>query len=199
MDKLAGRFPADKNTPIIAFCGGYKCHKSHAIAFELVKLGYTNVKVYTAGMPAWKKAGMATTGSKAKKAPKAEAKKAVAMINGIMPGEDEGTVDGEWFKANLSKLTNVQIVDVRSPGEFKAGHLAGAINIEAGKFKGAEFLAKLPKGKVIVMNCASGGRALEAWEKAKDAKADLTKIFFFDANLDCEGTTCKIEVNEPLG
>jgi len=49
MDKLAGRFPADKNTPIITYCGGYNCHKSHAVADKLLSLGYTNVKVYAGG------------------------------------------------------------------------------------------------------------------------------------------------------
>ncbi len=40
---------------------------------------------------------------------------------------------------------------------------------------------------------------MEAWMKLNDAKIDVTKIYFFDANLDCTGTTCNIEVNEPLG
>ena len=199
MDKLAGRFPADKNTPIITYCGGYNCHKSHAVADKLLSLGYTNVKVYAGGVPAWKKDGMATTGSKAKKAPKTDAPKKVNMVAGIKLGEDEGTVDGEWFKANLGKLSNVQIVDVRSPSEFKVGALKGAINIEAEKLKAKEFYAKLPKGKTIVLNCASGGRAMEAWMKLNDAKLDVSKIYYFDANLDCKGNNCKIEVNEPLG
>lgn len=199
MDKLAGRFPADKNTPIITYCGGYNCHKSHAVADRLISLGYTNVKVYAGGLPQWKKYDMPTTGSKAKKAPKTDASKKATMEAGIKLGEDEGTVDGEWFKANLGKLPNVQIVDVRSPSEFKVGHLKGAVNIEAEKLKAKEFYVKLPKGKTIVFNCVSGGRAMEAWMKLNDAKLDVSAIYYFDANLDCKGTKCKIEVNEPLG
>ena len=68
VDELQGRFPVDKNTPIITYCGGYHCGKSHAVARKLLSLGYTNVKVYAAGVPGWKKAGMPTTGGKAKKA-----------------------------------------------------------------------------------------------------------------------------------
>ncbi|WP_024954433.1 rhodanese-like domain-containing protein [Sulfurospirillum arcachonense] len=200
MDKLAGRFPADKTTPIITFCGGYNCHKSHAVADKLLSLGYTNVKVYAGGVPVWKKEGMATTGgSKAKKAPAKVAPKASKMVSGIKLGEDDGTVDGEWFKANMKSLSHVQIVDVRSPSEFKVGHLPGAINIEAEKLNAVAFYAKLPKNKTIVINCASGGRAMEAWMKLNDAKMDVSKIFYFDANIDCQGTKCKIEVNEPLG
>ncbi len=199
MDKLAGRFPVDLNTPIITYCGGYNCHKSHAVANKLLSLGYTNVKVYAGGLPQWKKDGMTTTGSKAKKTPKIETPKTFKMVAGIKLGEDEGTVDGEWFKVNLGKLPNVQIVDVRAPDEFKVGHLKGAINIEAEKLKAKELYEKLPKGKTIVFNCVSGGRAMEAWMKLNDEKFDVSAVYYFDANIDCKGTQCKIEVNEPLG
>lgn len=201
VEGLVGRFPTDKTTKIITYCGGYHCGKSHVIARKLLSLGYTNVAVYAGGVPAWKKAGMATTGSAAKKAPaKAEAPKKAMMVAGIMLGEDEGTVDGDWFKAQMNKLpANVQIVDVRSADEFKAGALPGAINIEAGKFKADKFVSMLPKGKTIVFNCSAGARSMEAWDKAKDGKADMTKMYYFDANLDCADGKCKIEVNEPLG
>jgi len=198
IDKLVGRFPIDKNTPIITYCGGYNCHKSHAVAKKLLSLGYTNVKVYAGGLPQWKKDGMPTTGSKAKQISTTKVKK-VTMVAGIKLGEDEGTVDGEWFKANLGKLSNVQIVDVRSSDDFKVGHLPGAINIEAVKLNAKEFQAKLPKEKVVVFSCASGASALEAWMKLDDAKMDVSKVFIFDANVDCTGTKCTIAVNEPLG
>jgi rhodanese-related sulfurtransferase len=196
---LAGRYPADKTTPIITFCGGYACHKSHVVAKDLVAKGYTNVKVYAAGMPEWKKAGNATTGGGAKKPAAAAPKAAAGMVNGVKLGADEGTVDGEWFKANYKTLANVQIVDVRSPSEHKVGAMAGAINIEAGKLSAKDFVAKLPKDKVVVFHCASGGRAMEALEKAKEGGADMSKTYYFDANLNCTGSECKIEVNEPLG
>jgi hypothetical protein len=28
---------------------------------------------------------------------------------------------------------------------------------------------------------------------------DVSEIFYFDANIDCKGNDCKIEVNEPIG
>jgi len=201
MAGLEGRFPTDKNTPIITFCGGYNCHKSHVVANRLMALGYKNVRVYAAGMPAWKKAGMKTTASKSTKVvAKTDAKKVPAMRAGLKVGEDEGTVDGEWFKKQIGSLpANVQIVDVRASDEFKVGHLNGAINVEAEKYKADALVSKLPKGKVIVFSCSSGARGMEAWMKINDAKLDVSKMFYFDANLDCKGTDCKIEVNEPLG
>ena len=196
---LAVKYPVDKMVTIITYCGGYACHKSHVVANDLIAKGYKNVKVYAAGMPAWKKAGNATTGGSKKKAAAAAPAKAVKMVNGVKPGEDEGTVDGEWFKANYKNLPNVQIVDVRSPDEYKVGSMAGAINIEAEKMKAKAFAAALPKDKVVVFHCASGGRAMEAQEKAVDGGFDASKVYYFDANLNCEGNNCTIEVNEPLG
>ncbi|MBL0686896.1 MAG: rhodanese-like domain-containing protein [Sulfurospirillum sp.] len=102
MDKLEGRFPIDKSTPIITFCGGYSCHKSHVVAKRLLELEYTNVKVYAGGTPLWKKEGMATTGSKMKEVVAEKTPKETIMTGGVKLGEDEGTVDGEWVKANLS-------------------------------------------------------------------------------------------------
>lgn len=200
LDELIGRFPTDKTTKVITYCGGYHCGKSHTIARKLISMGYSDVSVYAAGLPGWKKAGHPTTGGQAKKAPaKAAAPKNAKMVAGIMLGEDEGTVDGEWFKANMTKLDNVQIVDVRSADEFKSGALPGAIHIEAGKYKAAEFVAKLPKGKTVVFNCSAGARSMEAWDKANEGKADMSKVYYFDANIDCTSGKCEIEVNEPLG
>lgn len=197
-EDLSGRYPVDKSTKIITFCGGYKCHKSHVVARSLIAKGYTNVNVYAAGMPAYKKAGHRTTGGgAAKKA--AAPKKAVAMLNGIKPGVDEGTVDGEWFKANIAKLpANVQIVDVRSASECADGTVPGSINIEPEKLSAAEFVAKLPADKTVVFHCASGGRAMEAQMKAVEGGRDASKTFYFDANFDCKAGKCAIEVNEPL-
>jgi len=188
-----------KDTEVITYCGGYACHKSHVVAEELMKMGYTNVKVYAGGLPLWKEEKREMVSAAKPAAPKAEVKAEAGMVNGIKPGADEGTVDGEWFKANYKTLTNVQIVDVRSAGEHAAGAMAGAINIEAGAMSAADFVAKLPKDKVVVFHCASGGRAMEAHAKAIEGGADKSKTYYFDANLNCAGGECKIEVNEPLG
>ncbi|MEA2099077.1 MAG: rhodanese-like domain-containing protein [Campylobacterota bacterium] len=199
IDTLSGRFPRDKTTPIITFCGGHKCYKSHKLAKFLILEGYKNIKVYAAGMPDWKKAGCATTHRKFV-APAEKSSKKTVSNNGVVIGEDEGTVDGEWFKSQLDKLPKtVQIVDVRPKSDFEAGHIKGAINIYGENITAKEFLEKLPKNKTIVFSCASGGRALEAWMKLNDAKFDISNIFYFDANIDCDHNRCKIEVNEPLG
>jgi len=65
-DKYAGVIPVDKKTPIVTYCGGYASNKSHIVAKKLVALGYTKVKVYAAGFPAWKKAGYPITSGTSK-------------------------------------------------------------------------------------------------------------------------------------
>ena len=204
MPVLMGRFPTDKNTPIITFCGGYECHKSHIVANKLLELGYKKVSVFAGGLPAWKEAKLQTTGGAKPAAPVvAAAPKKDVFVDGVKAGVDEGSVDGDWYKALIiaDKVpANIAIIDVRSPAEYANGHIKGAINIEAGKLSAADFAAKLPKGKVSIINCSTGGRAMEAQMKLSGAKMDVSKVMYFDANIKCDATNkCEIKVNEPLG
>lgn len=59
-DKLADVLPADKTTPIVAYCGGPKCKAYQAAAEAAAKLGYKNVKHMSAGISGWKAAGEKT-------------------------------------------------------------------------------------------------------------------------------------------
>lgn len=53
-DKLAEKLlPKDKNALVIFYCAGVTCNMSPGSADKAKKLGYTNVKVYRDGMPAW--------------------------------------------------------------------------------------------------------------------------------------------------
>lgn len=54
---LASVLPKDKNTPIVAYCGGPKCKAYQAAANAAQKLGYKNVKHMSAGISGWKEAG----------------------------------------------------------------------------------------------------------------------------------------------
>jgi len=202
MEKLLGKFPVDKNIKIITFCGGYNCGKSHKVARKLVSLGYKNVLVYAGGVPQWKKEGLDTTRSATKKSVKPTIKKTTNTTNGVKMGSDEGTVDGEWFKKLILSDTvpsNIQIIDVTPPEDYKAAHIPNAINMYSENDSAKELQSKLSKTKISVFYCASGARALEAWQKLKDEKLDVSKVFYFDANIVCDKSNkCTIEVNEPL-
>ena len=58
-------------------------------------------------------------------------------------------------------LSNVKVIDVRSPLEFRMGHVDGAVNMPIERF--ASYLEEL-KGyeETLVLCCASGGRSAMA-------------------------------------
>ncbi len=52
------------------------------------------------------------------------------------------------------------VVDVRSQGEYAAGHIRGSINIPVGQL--ASQLQRLPRERAIITCCASGMRSATA-------------------------------------
>jgi rhodanese-related sulfurtransferase len=55
--ELAPTLVPNKQTEVITYCGGPKCHASIEAARELSALGYTNVRHYAGGKPDWTAAG----------------------------------------------------------------------------------------------------------------------------------------------
>ena len=56
------------------------------------------------------------------------------------------------------------IVDVRTPAEFREGHIAGAVNMD---FFGASFdsqILTLPKDKPVLLYCRTGNRSASAYD-----------------------------------
>lgn len=62
--------------------------------------------------------------------------------------------------AELLKTGQATIVDVRTPGEFMSGHVAGSINIPLQNVPSK--LEELKNMKNIVLCCASGNRSGQA-------------------------------------
>src|SRR5574344_1585470 len=200
-DKYAGRFPINKDEKIVTFCAGFDCEKSNIVAEKLYDLDYKNVSVYAGGLPEWKKSGLPTTAGAKKTEDKPKDKKPEFSKNGAKLGSDEGTIDGEWLKALIleNKLPeNIQIVNILPAKDFAKGNIKGSINIEAEKLTPKEIIEKLPKDKTIIFHCSAGSRSLEAWMKLQKDNIDMNEIFYFDANINCQGNECKIDVNEPL-
>ena len=54
---LAKLLPKDKNTLVVAYCGGPGCRAYKRGAAAAEKLGYKNIKHLSAGISGWKKAG----------------------------------------------------------------------------------------------------------------------------------------------
>lgn len=63
------------------------------------------------------------------------------------------------------ELKNVTVVDVRTPEEFKQGHLPNAININWYDADFAEQFSAIDKNETIYLYCKVGGRSARATQK----------------------------------
>lgn len=67
------------------------------------------------------------------------------------------------FSENVAG-NNVQLIDVRTPKEYKAGHLKNAQNIHLYDKDFEQRIDKLDKNKPVFVYCKVGGRSAEAVE-----------------------------------
>ena len=69
------------------------------------------------------------------------------------------------FEALLAKDQTIQLVDVRTPEEYAAGHIDGALLIDYYDTDFAAQIGKLDKSKPVAVYCAAGGRSGSAAEQ----------------------------------
>lgn len=84
-------------------------------------------------------------------------------------------IDGETMKTEVIGK-DVQLIDVRTPKEYNAGHIDDAINIDflsGDNFSGT--MNKLDKTKPVYIYCQMGGRSHKAAQKLKEM--GFTTIF----------------------
>lgn len=55
-NQLAQLLPKDKDTLVVAYCGGPKCHAYEKGAKAVSALGYTNVRHFSQGISGWQQA-----------------------------------------------------------------------------------------------------------------------------------------------
>jgi rhodanese-related sulfurtransferase len=176
-DKHLDVLPTDKEAEVIFYCGGYHCPLSVKSANKAMELGYTNVKVFQAGYPAWKAAyGPGANGME-------PFEKAVAAT--IEAGEDGDTITVASFQAIMQdKPDSIYLYDVRDPEEFANGSIAGALNMPVENLE--DEFDSMPSDKPIVFICATGARSGEAYDIVKMLDEER-KVFFLDATLEFEG------------
>jgi len=72
---------------------------------------------------------------------------------------------------------NVQVIDVRTPEEYKEKHIAGAVNINVNGPDFEKQLNSLDKSKPVYVYCLAGSRSKKAAEiAAKDGFADVNNL-----------------------
>ena len=167
-DKLKDQLPKDKAKLLVFYCGGLKCPLSHKSAKKAIGLGYTNVEVFSAGYPAWKKI---TSAASVKAAP-----------TQIKAGKEEGSIDIEAFKKIINKNPDsIYLVDVRDPDEFAAGAFKTAVNISSDELESK--IKSLPADKSIVFVCATGARSGEAFYMVQDIRPELKNVYYLEAEI----------------
>lgn len=72
----------------------------------------------------------------------------------------------------------IVVLDIRTPEEFKDGHIAGAVNVDFKEKDFAAKVAKLDKSKTYIVHCQSGGRSTKSLEVFK--KLEFKSIVHLD-------------------
>jgi len=67
----------------------------------------------------------------------------------------------------LSNDRDAQFIDVRSPADFKRGHVIGAINVPSNKLDEHKKALDKVKGRPLIAYCALGGTAPTVVEKLR--------------------------------
>lgn len=163
-DKLASALPAGKATPLVFYCGGLKCPLSHKSAEKALALGYTDVKVFADGYPAWT----------------AHVQEAAGVP--MTAGKAEGTIDTASFQQMVrGKPESLYLVDVRDPEEYARGSFMGAVNIPVGQLENK--LGTLPQDRPVVFVCNTGARSGEAFYMVQDLKPGMKNVYYLDAEV----------------
>lgn len=84
-----------------------------------------------------------------------------------------------------------QVIDVRTPKEYKAGHIEGAVNMHVYDKDFTTRLDSLDKNTTVYVYCKAGGRSAEAMQTMKE------KGFIHIVELD-GGTDAWTEAGKPL-
>ena len=158
LDKL----PA-KDQPIVVYCASG--HRGALVMSALQLLGYTNVNNLAGGLGAWKKAelpvetGTLPAAPTAGAAPEVDAMR-LADLTAFFTSLPEGfaTIKAADLNAELTGTAVPFILDVRTPDEFKAGFIEGAVNFNITDVPAN--LSQLPadKNAPIIVMCQSGHR-----------------------------------------
>ncbi|WP_022850282.1 rhodanese-like domain-containing protein [Limisalsivibrio acetivorans] len=194
-DKMKDQLPADKNKLLVPFCGGYHCVKSHNVAKDLLKLGYKKVVVYAGGLPEWKKMGGPMDKAAVKKAAGGSGDAAVPTTG------EQGVITKDYFRTLIdpaSRPDNIHIIDVRSAQEYQSGHLEGSKNVHVNQIyedNGCEKVkSQLPDSGILVLHCASGGRAGEMYYGlVEDCGIPMERVYFLDAQISFDSGQCTVQ------
>lgn len=69
-------------------------------------------------------------------------------------------VEVDTFETKLNTLENAFLIDVRTPAEYKSGHIHGATNIDFNQVENMKItFDNLDRNQPMLIYCAAGGRS----------------------------------------
>ncbi|MFN4234324.1 MAG: rhodanese-like domain-containing protein [Bacteroidia bacterium] len=71
------------------------------------------------------------------------------------------------FEEKIKTTQNAVLIDLRTPKEFKSGHIKGAKNLDFFAKGFYDQLLKYPKDTPLFIYCESGGRSGQVFERLK--------------------------------
>ncbi|EON77638.1 thioredoxin [Lunatimonas lonarensis] len=77
-------------------------------------------------------------------------------------------LSAEEFNERISKIPDVQLVDVRTPEEFRKGHIENAANVNINGEQFRDQIRALDKSKPVYIYCLSGARSKAAANFLRD-------------------------------
>ena len=81
----------------------------------------------------------------------------------------------------LINRDNALVVDLRSPGEFEKGHIAGSKNVQPSQFDPEHKQLAAAKALPVVLVCKTGSTAGDAAKRLK--KAGFENVFVLDGGI----------------
>ena len=100
----------------------------------------------------------------------------LALLVSVVPARaEDATKEAEGAEKisiekfeEMRKGRDVVVLDVRTPEEFKAGHVPGATNVDIKSEQFAERVKALDKDKTYLVYCRSGRRSTTATQMMKE-------------------------------
>jgi rhodanese-related sulfurtransferase len=75
----------------------------------------------------------------------------------------------------------VEVIDIRTPGEYLDGHIVGVPNIDFMSSDFEELISLRDKDKPLIIHCASGGRSKRAAEQLSEL--GFTKLYDYSGGF----------------
>jgi len=103
------------------------------------------------------------------------------VVSSSVYSQSSQVLSADEFEKEMNATEEKTILDVRTPGEFSAGHLANAKNIDYYRKDFIQQVSKLDKNKPVFVYCKGGGRSGSATEMLTGL--GFTKIYDLEGGI----------------